>query len=198
MNSIRKLVRICAGGSALCVMALVVASASVTAHIRPVGARGSFDRRAAEPTPSAACVAARQTIVKAHADDRGEDMSERLEAAQSGADQTSDVSEDKNERAARAALWDAARTACAETKATETTEPPATPPSSGCVAAKQALKNALVAEKAHERSEKGTTTEHSSADWQEDQAELAAIKSVWQQAATACGYSRDGFEHHSR
>src|SRR2546427_9051410 len=115
MNSIRKLVRIGAGGSALCVMELVVASASVTAHTSGPSEREAASTAAtAEPAPSAACVAARQTIVKAHADDRGEDMSEGLEAAQSGADQTADVSEE------------------------------------------------------------GTTTEHSSADWQGDQTEFAA------------------------
>jgi|ERR1700736_2325601 len=106
-------------------------------------------------------------------------MSEKLAAGQPGADQTKDVSEDKTEKAAREALWDTARTACAESKAAEATEPPATPPSSACVAAKQALKNAFVAEKAHELSEKGSTTEHSAADRQEDQAEFAAIKSLW-------------------
>ena len=47
-------------------------------------------------------------------------------------------------------------------------------------------------------SEEGTATEHSSADWQEDQAEFAAIKSLWQQAATACGFGREDFKHHSR
>ena len=199
MNSIRKLVGIGAGASALCVMALVVASASVTAHTSgPWEGKAASTAVAAEPAPSAACVAARQAIVTARADDRNEDMSEKLAAGQPGADQTKDVSEDKTEKAARVALWDTVRTACAETKATEAAEPPATPPSSACVSAKQALKNALVAEKAHEMSEKGTTTEHSSADRQEDQAEFAAIKSLWQKAATACGFSSEAFEHHSR
>ena len=180
MNSIRKLVGIGAGASALCVMALVMASTSVTAHTSgPSEREGAPTAAAAEPAPSAACVAARQAIVKARADDRTQDMSEKLAAGQPGADQTKDVSEDKTEKAAREALWDTARTACAESKAAEATEPPATPPSSACVAAKQALKNAFVAEKAHELSEKGSTTEHSAADRQEDQAEFAAIKSLW-------------------
>jgi hypothetical protein len=53
-------------------------------------------------------------------------------------------------------------------------------------------------------SEKGTTSEHSAADRQEDQAEFASIKALWQAAATACGFGSEGGEgfegvgHHSR
>jgi hypothetical protein len=195
MNSIRKLVGIGTGASALCVMALVVASASVLAHASDQTVREAASARtlaAAEPAPSADCVAARQAIATARLDDRTEDASEKLDAA-------ADVSEDQKERAAMKALWVTARTACGEQpEAAEAPKPAAASAAAAtdaCSAAKTALKNALVAEKAHEKAEKGTVAEHSAADRQEDQAEFAQIKSLWQAAATACGFgSGHGFD----
>jgi hypothetical protein len=187
MNSIRKLVGVGSGAAALCAMALVVASASVMAHGADQSAREAASARtqsAAEAAPSAACVAARQAIANARLDDRAEDSNEKLDAA-------ADVNEDKLERAAMKALWETARTACGpQPDATEATEPAksTTPPTDACVAAKTALKNAVVAWKANEASEKGTITEHSSADRQEDQAEFTQIKSLGQAAAAACGF----------
>jgi len=195
MNSIRKLVGIGSGAAALCVMALVVASASVLAHASDQTVREAASARTfatAEAAPSADCVAARQSIAAARLDDRTEDASEKLDPA-------ADLTEDQNERATMKALWVKARAACgdqpkpAEVKATS-----AAAASTACADAKTALKNAFVAEKAHEMSEKGTTAEHSAADRQEDQAEFAAIKALWQTAASACGFSAEHFEHHSK
>jgi len=157
MNSIRQLVGIGTGASALCVMALVVASASVLAH------------------------ASDQTVREA-------------------ASARTIATEDQKERAAMKALWVAARSACgdqpepAETKGTTS----AAAASTACADAKTALKNALAGWKVHEMSETGTIAEHSAADWQEDQAEFAAMKSLWQTAATACGFSFEQFGHHSK
>jgi hypothetical protein len=192
MNSIRKLVGIGTGATAICVMALVVASASVLAHASDQTVREAASARTlatAEAPPSADCVAARQAIGAARLDDRTEDASEKLDAA-------ADVSEDQNERAGMKALWVNARAACGDQP--KPAEVAATSPaaaSTACADAKTALKNAFVAEKAHEMSEKGTTAEHSAADRQEDQAEFAAIKGLWQTAASACGFSAEHFGH---
>jgi hypothetical protein len=51
------------------------------------------------------------------------------------------------------------------------------------------LQNALIAEKAHEAAEASSGTERTAADWQEDQADFAAFKPLWQAAASACGFS---------
>ena len=198
MNSIRKLIAMCTGTAAICTLMALVVAPAVLAHEpdRVRGEAAAEQTAAPEAAPSQACIAARDAIVGARKDDRGEDMSEKLAAGQPGADPTKDVNEDQIERAAMEAHWVKARSACAEqpepAKTTGTLAPAAT---QGCEAAKTALTNALVAEKAHEMSEKGTPTEHSAADKQEDQAEFAAIKSLWQQAVAACGFS---FEHFDR
>jgi len=167
------------------VMAFIVAPA-VLAH-ESNGVRGeAISEQRVAAAPSAACLAALQVIATARKDDRIEDASEKLTADQ-------DVSEDQLERAAMKDLWVKARSACGD-KA-EPAETSAAAATQACADAKQALKNALVAEKAHEMSEKGTTAEQSAADWQEDQAEFAAIKSLWKTAAAACGFSFEHFEH---
>lgn len=200
MNSIRKLIAMGTGGIAVCAVIAVVAPA-VLAH-EPDRVRGEAAQNAApEAAPSQACLDARQAIVQARKDDRGEDMTEKLAAGQPGADPTKDVKEDQDERAGMVALWVKARAACAEQpdpgEPAGSTAPAATP---ACETAKQTLKNALIAERAHEMSEKGTVAEHSAADRQEDQAEFATIKSLWQQTIAACGFSFEHFEHfeHSR
>jgi hypothetical protein len=198
MNWIRKLIAMGTGAAAICALMAFVVAPAVLAHgpDRVRGQAAAEQTAAPEAAPSQACLDARQLIVTARKDDRGEDMSEKLAAGQPGADPTKDVNEDQIERAAMEALWVKARSACAEqpepAKTTGASAPAAT---QGCEAAKTALKNALVQEKAHEMSEKGTPTEHSAADTQEDQAEFAAIKSLWQQAAAACGFSSEHFEH---
>ncbi|OLC67848.1 MAG: hypothetical protein AUH69_02695 [Actinobacteria bacterium 13_1_40CM_4_65_12] len=195
MNSIRKLVGIGTGASALCVMALVVASASVLAHASDQTVREAASARTlatAEAAPSADCIAARQAIATARTDDRAEDASEKLDPA-------ADLTEDQKERAAMKALWVTARGACGDQpKPAEPNATSAAAATPGCASAKTNLMNALAQEKAHEMSEKGTTAEFSTADRQEDQAEFAAIKSLWQTAATACGFNFEHFEGHSK
>lgn len=192
MNSIRKLVGIGTGAFALCAIAGVVASSSALAHASDQTVREAASARTlatAEAAPSADCVAARQAIAAARLDDRTEDPSEKLDA-------TGDMTEDQNERAAMKALWVKARAACGDQpKPVEVTTTSPAAASTACADAKTALKNALVAEKAHEMGEKGTTAEHSAADRQEDQAEFAAINALWQTAATACGFSAEHFGH---
>src|SRR2546428_8958583 len=110
MNSIHKLVGIGPGASALCVMALVVASASVLAHASDQTVREAASARTlatAEAAPSADCIAARQAIATARTDDRAEDASEKLDPA-------ADLTEDQKERAAMKALWVTARGACGD------------------------------------------------------------------------------------
>ncbi len=202
MNSIRKLIAMGTGTAAVCALMAFVVAPAVLAH-EPDRVRGEAAAQnvAPEAAPSQACLDARQLIATARKDDRGEDMSEKLAAGQPGADPTKDVNEDQIERAAMEALWIKARGACAEQpEPAKTTGSSAPAAIQGCEAARTALKNALVQEKAHELSENGTTTEHSAADKQEDQAEFAAIKSLWQTAAAACGFRFEHFDHfeHSR
>jgi hypothetical protein len=177
MNSIRKLVPV---GIALAA-ALVVAPATASAHWTPqpeANQAGTASFVLSLPAPSAACVAARQAIGSARAADRIEDQSENA---------ANDATEDQTEKADLKVLWTNLASAC---WGAALTKPAAvSPPSSGCVAAKTALQNALIAEKAHEAAEANSGTEHTAADWQEDQADFAAFKPLWQAAASACGFS---------
>src|SRR2546428_13715700 len=161
MNSIRKLVGIGTGASALCVMALVVASASVLAHASDQTVREAASARTlatAEAAPSADCIAARQAIATARTDDRAEAASEKLDPA-------ADLTEGQKERAAMKALWVTARGACgdqpkpAEPKPTSAAAAPL-----GGGSAKTNFMNALGPEMAHEMSERGTTAGVSPAD----------------------------------
>jgi hypothetical protein len=182
MNSIRKLVPAgIASTVVVVVVAFVVAPATALAHWTPQPEpkqAGTASFVLALPAPSAACVAARQAIVTARAADRVEDLSENA---------ANEATEDPTERADLKALWTNLASAC--WGAAVTKPAPVSPPSSGCVAAKTALKNALIAEKAHEAAEASSSTEHTAADWQEDQADFAAIKPLWKAAAAACGFS---------
>ncbi len=182
MNSIRKLVLVGIASTAVAVVAaLVVAPATALGHWTPQpeanqAATASFVL--ALPAPSAACVAARQAIGSARAADRIEDQSENA---------ANDATEDQTEKADLKTLWTNLASAC---WGAAVSKPAAvSPPSSGCVAAKTALQNALIAEKAHEAGEANSGTEHTAADWQEDQADFAAFKPLWQAAASACGFS---------
>jgi hypothetical protein len=179
-----------AGSAALgAVMALALAPAPVMAD----ESHSSLPRTAPKLTfmaiamePSAACLAARQALVTAWTNDRDEDTAERQAAKLAGADPTVDVKEDKSERAALLALWDTARTTCAAQP--EAAPKPRTPSTSACLAAKQALKNALAASWKAEAAEKTSGTENTAADLSEDKAELAALKPLWTAVGTACGF----------
>ncbi len=183
MNSIRKLVPVgIASTAAAAVVAFALAPATVFAEWSPrplPREAGTQTFVAAAPAPSPACVAARQAIVSARAADRSEDMDESRSST--------DATEDQTERAAMKSLWTSAVSACGVQVVTKPTA--ATLASPSCVSAKTALKNALLAEKAHEATEATSGTERTAADWQEDQAEFAAIKSLWKAMASACGFS---------
>jgi len=182
MNSIRKLVPVGIASMAVAVVAaLAVAPATASAHWTPqpeANQTGTVGFVLALPAPSAACVAARQAIGSARAADRIEDLNETA---------ANDATEDQTEQADLKTLWTNLASAC---WGAAVTKPAAvSPPSSGCVAAKTALQNALIAEKAHEAAEANSGTEHTAADWQEDQAGFAAFKPLWQAVMAACGFS---------
>jgi len=182
VNSIRKLVPVGIASTVVVVVAaFVVAPATALAHWTPQPEPtqvGTASFVLALPAPSAACVAARQAIGSARAADRIEDLNENA---------ANDATEDQTEKADLKVLWTNLASAC---WGAAVTKPAAvSPPSSGCIAARTALQNALIAEKAHEAAEANSGTEHTAADWQEDQADFAAFKPLWQAAASACGFS---------
>ncbi len=182
MNSIRKLVPVGICSMAVVVIAaLVVAPATALAHWTPrpeANQAGTASFIVTLPAPSAACVAARQALVSARAADRIEDVTENS---------ANDATEDQTEKADLKALWTNLASACWPAAVIKPAA--VSPPSSGCVAAKTALQNALIAEKAHEAAEANSGTERTADDWQEDQADFAAFKPLWQAAAAACGFS---------
>lgn len=184
MNSIRKLVLLgIASTAAAAVVAFALAPATVLAEWgpRPLP-KGTHTQtfEVAAPAPSAACIAAKQAIVSARVADRSEDMDKTASAT--------DATEDQAERAALKPLLTTLIGACAPQAAvTKPTSPIST--SSACGSAETALKNALIAERAHEATEASSSTERTSADWQEDQADFANLKSLWSAATTACGFS---------
>ena len=184
MNSIRKLVPVgIASTAAAAVVAFALAPATVFAEWspRPLPRHAGVETfQVAAPAPSADCIAAKQAIVSARAADRSEDMDESAAA---------DATEDQTERTALKALWTKLISACAPQLAAVTKPTSAQLTSSACVTAKTNLKNAITAERAHEMSEANSGTERTSADWQEDQAEFATIKSLFTTAAAACGFT---------
>jgi len=187
INSIRKLVPVgIASTAAAAVVAFALAPAAVFAEWspRPAPKQSGTERfEVAAPAPSPQCLSAKQAIVSARAADRSEDMDETA---------SNDVSEDQTERAAMKTLWTNLISACAPQVAAITKPTSAQLNSSACVTAKTNLKNAITAERAHEMSEASSGTEGTSADWQEDQTDFAALKALWKTAAAACGFT---FEH---
>jgi hypothetical protein len=179
MKSIRKLMAVGTGAVALwAVAAFVLAPVTVLAegsHHWSLWRGAAFSAKSSTPTAanlSPACTSAIQAIKTAFADDRAEDVAERANAAQAGADPAADAEEDKAERAAVKALWVAARDACAPQIATITTAPVA--PTAACLAAKQAVKDAWARK------------------------DYAALKSLWTSLKTACGFSSNwsfAFDH---
>jgi len=130
----------------------------------------------AQPTPSAACTAARQALKTAQGADATEDASERA-AAKTNPDEAADSAEDKTEKAAMKTLRDAVRQAC---------EPQKPAPSAQCVAARQALKDAKAQDRIEDKSEKDS---HPSADADkvEDQTEKKLLAALRKAEAAACG-----------
>ena len=183
MNSIRKLLAVGTGTVGLAaVVAFALAPMTVTAedsHHWEMWRAAALSVKSANPTAvtlSPACTAALQTIKAAHDQDRIEDAQERVAAAQAGTDPAADVQEDKDELAARAALWVKARDACAPQLATKIA-PPASgaTQSAACLAAIQQVKAA----------------------WARN--DYAAVRSLWTTVKTACGFSSgEGFTFQRR
>ena len=183
MNSIRKLMVVGTGATALCgVVAFALAPVTVMAQDSnhwEMWRAAALSVKSTIPTAvtlSPECSAALQTIKAAHDQDRIEDAQERVAAAQAGAEPTSDVQEDKDELAATAALWVKARDACAPQLATKIA-PPASgaTQSAACLAATQQMKAAWVRK------------------------DYAAVRSLWTTVKTACGFaSGEGFSFQRR
>ena len=90
----------------------------------------------ATATPTTACTDARQSLAKARADDRVSDAAEKLALTAGSLTPAAKKALDATEKAAMKILRDAVRTACVgQPKAAPTAE---------CVAAKKALKDAVV------------------------------------------------------
>ena len=144
--TIRKLITMGSGASALCVVAaFVVAPATVLAegshrsHATTESTQVLTSTVDTVAAPTQACTDARAKLAKAAADDRVADAAEK--AALKSGSLTKDAKKklDVAERAAMKTLRDAARSACAGQGKT--------PPTAACLAAKQALKDALKAHK---------------------------------------------------
>jgi len=144
--TIRKLVTVGSGAAALCVVAaFVVAPATALAegsHRSHATTESTQALTASVDTvtaPTQACTDARAKLAKAAADDRVADAGEK--AALKSGSLTKDAKKklDVAERAAMKTLRNAARAACAGQGKT--------PPTAACLAAKQALKDALKAHK---------------------------------------------------
>src|SRR5260370_41268305 len=172
MNSIRELVPVGIGSTVVVVVAVfVVAPATALAHWTPHPEPtqvGTASFVLALPAPSASCVAARQAIVSARAADRIEDLSENA---------ANDGTEDQTEKADLKTLWTNLASAC---WGAAVTKPAAvSPSSSGCIAARTALQNALIAEKAHEAAEANPGTEHTPPACQSAQPDFPPSKPPW-------------------
>jgi hypothetical protein len=144
--TIRKLITMGSGAAALCVVAaFVVAPATALAEGSHRSHATTESTQALTATvdtvtaPTQACTDARVKLATAAADDRVADAAEK--AALKNGSLTKDAKKklDVAERAAMKTLRDAARAACAGQGKT--------PPTAACLAAKQALKDALKAHK---------------------------------------------------
>ena len=144
--TIRKLITMGSGAAALCVVAaFVVAPATVLAegshrpHAKTEAIQVFTANVATATAPTQACIDARAKLAKAAADDRVADAAEK--AALKNGSLTKDAKKklDVAESAAMKTLRDAVRAACAGQGKT--------PPTAACLAAKQALKDALKAHK---------------------------------------------------
>ena len=141
--------------------------------------------------PSAACVAATNSFKAALQADVTEDTTER-NLERSGTN-TNDPTEDQAEKANFKPLHAAVEAACEPNEATEheKTRPPATP---ACTAAKQTLKNFMTSARAEELAEANDGTEGTPADKTEDAAMWAQAKTLFQNLATACGFTQHSWD----
>jgi hypothetical protein len=146
----------------------------------------SAARAACLPPATPQCAAALQAVQAAGTQDQTEDASERA-IAKTAATEAADLSEDKSERAAMKPLFDAVRAACGPQRPASTG---GAAPTSQCLAARQALQAALAKLKADNTGEAGT--EGTAGDITEDKAEMAQVFSLMKNAASACGFGRDG------
>jgi len=137
------------------------------------------------PAPSAACVAARSAFFAALKTDVSEDASER-DLVKTGAN-TNDPTEDQAEHANFASLRKAMVAACDPDDATEPQKPA---PTAQCTAAKTALQAFFTQLRTTEKTEWANHTEGTTADRTEDQATWAQAKTLFQNVATACGFTR--------
>ena len=140
-----------------------------------------------EPTPSAACTAARNSFFGALKADVAEDSSER-NLVKTGA-ATNDPTEDQAEWANFRSLAHTMFTACAPQQPGSTTTPPPAP-SAACIAAKTALKTFLTQLRTEQQAEWTNHTEGTASDRNEDAASWAQLKTLFQNVATACGFTR--------
>ena len=154
---------------------------------------GGTDVSTVHQAPSAPCTAARNAFIAALKADVSEDASER-DLAKTGTN-TNDPTEDQAERAALKPLISAMESACEPNEAGEQpTNRPA--PSAACTSAKAALQAYFTQLRAQAKAEWTNHTEGTDADRTEDQAAFAQLKTLFQTAATACGFT--AFDHDSR
>jgi hypothetical protein len=146
MNSIRRLIVLGPGAAAvLAVAAFVLAPATVAAESshrslpKTASAQQFASNAATAVAPTAACTDARAKLAKARADDRVADAAEKVALKNGSLTPAAKKAQDVAEKAAMKTLSDAARTACVGQAR------PA--PTAACVAAKQALRDALKAHK---------------------------------------------------
>ena len=129
-------------------------------------------------TPSPQCVAARQALDAARANDKAEDVKERATAKSDPKSKAADEAEDKAEKANVKKLSDAVHATC---------EPQMTAPSAECAAARQALKAAKDRDRTEDATENAAPKDSAKA---EAEAEKAQIRPLEQAAKAACGKSR--------
>jgi hypothetical protein len=143
--------------------------------------------RTSEPAPSAACVAAKTAFFAALKADVAEDASER-DLTKTGTN-TTDATEDQTEHANFASLRKAMVTACDPDDAAQPQHQTPTP-TAACTAAKAALKSFFTQRMADEKADWTNGTEGTAADKAEDAAAWAQAKTLFQAAATACGFTK--------
>jgi hypothetical protein len=203
MKPIRKLAAIGSVAAGVCaVFALALGPETALAHdLKP--AEGQALGLAVAPQ-SAECQAALKNLADWRVADRLEDMNEKLAKQEPGFAPATDVKEDADEKAKVMALWDAIRTACQPQAAAAVSAPP----SDACVAARQALKEAISAQIAIEKAERANRTEGRTSDAAADKPEAVQLKALWDQKHAACGSpvqatkanfgaSFGGWHHHS-
>ena len=142
MNSIRKLITMGSGAAALCLVAAfalgsvtVLAEGSHRSHPKTESAQRFTANVDTATSPTLACTNARAKLAKARADDRVADAAEKLALKKGTLTLDAKKALDTAEKAAMKTLRDAVRANCVGQ--------PKAPPTAECVAAKQALKDAL-------------------------------------------------------